>query len=70
MQIALNSIPNDVDLLFGDWLHSFDKDSINLVILGFGAVLCAIWKTRDDACFHFKMIQHPTNIVFLCCSIT
>jgi hypothetical protein len=68
-QIAFNliSIPRDTVDLFGPWINSFCKTEKKLVLFGCGAVLWAIWQTRNDCCFNANLIDDPTNVVFSCC---
>lgn len=52
---ALNIKPMlDAQHLFGQWLNVIDKSTRNLVVIGFAAVIWAIWKTRNRACFDKK----------------
>lgn len=53
--------------MFGDWLCSFSKSNRNLIIVGCGAVLRALWRSRNEICFSDKMVINPYNILFLCC---
>jgi hypothetical protein len=66
IQIAFNlsSTPKDTADLFGPWINSFHKTEKNLVLFGCGAVLWAIWRTRNDGCFNNKLIDDPSNVIF------
>jgi hypothetical protein len=65
--LGLNSIPNSTDDLFGPWINSFNKTEKNLVLFGCGAVIWAIWRSRNDCCFNANLIDDPTNVIFSCC---
>jgi hypothetical protein len=53
--------------LFGDWIMSFNKSVRNLVMVGCGAVLWAIWRTRNNACFNGLLVFDPIEVIFTCC---
>lgn len=54
--------------LFGDWLDAFGAKLKPLVITGVAAMIWAIWKTRNKACFDKKKLPNdPTDIIFLLC---
>jgi hypothetical protein len=38
----------------------------NLVLFGCGAVIWAIWRSRNDCCFGDNLISDPTNVIYLC----
>jgi hypothetical protein len=65
--LDLNSTPNNADDLFGPWINSFNKTEKNLVLFGCGAVIWAIWRSRNDCCFNTTLIADPTNVIFSCC---
>jgi hypothetical protein len=65
--LDLNSSPQTVENLFGPWIDSFDRKERNLVLFGCGAVIWAIWRSRNDCCFSDKLIFDPTNVIYLCC---
>jgi hypothetical protein len=65
--LGLNSIPDNVDDLFGTWINSFNKTEKNLVLFGCGAVIWAIWRCRNNCCFGTNRIDDPTNVIFSCC---
>jgi hypothetical protein len=56
IQIALYlpTTPSDVEHLTGVWLRNFDKGYRKSVVVGCGAVLWAIWKSRNSVCFNKK----------------
>jgi hypothetical protein len=39
----------------------------NLISVGCGAVLWAIWRIRNNICFNKKVINDPSGVIFLCC---
>jgi hypothetical protein len=65
--LDLTSVPYNVENIFGPWINSFSKNERNLVLFGCGAVIWAIWRSRNDCCFSDKLISDPTNVIFLCC---
>lgn len=65
--LNLNSIPSDVENLFGPWMNSFSITEKNLVLFGCGAVIWAIWRSRNNCCFNVTLIDDPTNVIFSCC---
>jgi hypothetical protein len=65
--LGLNSTPSNADDLFGPWINSFSKTEKNLVLLGCGAVIWPIWRSRNDCCFNATLIDDPTNVIFSCC---
>jgi hypothetical protein len=69
IQTALNfnSIPNNVENLFGSWINSFSKTEKSMILFGCGAVIWAIWRSRNDCCFNDSLITDPTNVILLCC---
>lgn len=69
MQIAfkLRSTPTNISHLFEIWIFSFSKGIRNLVMVGCGAILWAIWKSRNRACFDKKMFLDPSEVTYICC---
>ena len=65
--LDLNSSPKNVENLFGPCINSFSRKGRNLVLFGCGAVIWAIWRSRNDCCFSDKFISDPTNVIYLCC---
>lgn len=51
--------------LFGTWLTSFDKNMRNMMMVGAAAVIWAIWKTRNKACFDNILPKDPIEVVYL-----
>jgi hypothetical protein len=64
--LSLNYILSDVENIFGHWINSFSKTEKNLVLFCCGAVIWAIWRSRND-CFNVTLIDDPTNVIFSCC---
>lgn len=64
VQTALNlhCIPRNVDFLFGDGIIGLIKLKENLISVGCGAVLRAIWRIRNDICFNKKVINDPSGL--------
>jgi hypothetical protein len=54
--LNLNSIPSDVENLFGPWMNSFSITEKNLVLFGCGAVIRAIWRSRNNCCFNVTLM--------------
>lgn len=69
IQIALYlpTTPTDVEHLTGVWLRNFDKGYRKSIVVGCGAVLWAIWKSRNSICFNKKLHNDPTDVIFMCC---
>jgi hypothetical protein len=69
VQVAFNlsSTPSTTAHLFCDWIQSFNKSVRNLVLVGCGAVLWAIWRTRNNACFNGKLVFDPIEVIYSCC---
>jgi hypothetical protein len=67
IQIAfkLSSTPKDTTDLFGPWINSFYKTEKKLILFGCGAVIWAIWRTRNDCCFNAKLIDDPCDFLLL-----
>lgn len=38
-----------------------------LILFGCGAVIWAIWRTRNDCCFNARLIDDLSNVIFSCC---
>ena len=60
----LKSIPSSFEMIPG-WLESFRIIDRFLVSTGVAALIWAIWKTRNNACFNGVILQDPTSIVFM-----
>jgi hypothetical protein len=60
----LRSIPKDINDLLGSWMTGFEKEIRSLIVIGSGAVLWTIWKSRNAACFNNKMIMIPLTLYF------
>lgn len=54
--------------LFGSWLSRFNKNMKGLLMVGVAAVIWAIWKTRNKACFEQTLPDDPIETVFLACN--
>jgi hypothetical protein len=69
VQIAfkLRSTPTNISHLFEMWIFSFSKGIRNLVMVGCGAILWAIWKSRNRACLDKKMFLDPSEVTYICC---
>ncbi len=69
MLCALNiTSASDINHLLGSWLSNFDKHSKQLVMVGVAAVLWAIWKLRNKACFDKKIWPNdPIELIYLTC---
>jgi hypothetical protein len=39
----------------------------NLISVGCGVVLWAIWRVRNEMRFNNKMVNDPSDVIFLCC---
>lgn len=39
----------------------------NLIVVGVAAIIWAIWKTRNKACFDKKLPNDPTDVIFSVC---
>lgn len=67
---ALNLKPfSNKTQLLGPWLFGFDKNTKNLMMVGITAVIWAIWKTRNRACFDYVLPKDPTEVIFLVCNL-
>jgi hypothetical protein len=63
----MSSTPKNTADLFGPWINGFHKSKKNLIVFGCGAVIWAIWRTRNDCCFNARLIDDPLNVFFSCC---
>jgi hypothetical protein len=50
------------------WIQKILPQSPSLYAVGLAAVIWAIWRTRNAACFDKKRVKSPTEIVCLICS--
>jgi hypothetical protein len=57
----------DSNQLFSSWISAFGKKLKKLVVTGVAAVLWAIWKSRNKACFENKLPNDPTDVIFSVC---
>ncbi len=57
----------DSQNMFGDWLKKLDKNMKDLVMVGMAAIIWAIWKSRNKACFEKVYPKDPTDVIFLAC---
>lgn len=55
--------------VIGTWLSGYDKNMKNLLMVGISAVVWAIWKTRNRACFDNVLPKTPTEVVYLVCNL-
>lgn len=68
---ALNLKPIlNKEQLFGSWLSNFNKHMKYLVMVGVAAVIWALWRTRNRACFEHVLPYDPIETVFLACNWT
>ena len=61
---CLTSVPSSFDDL-PRWLDTFKIKERFVVSSGVAALIWAIWKTRNDACFNGVFPQDPVNVIFL-----
>ena len=66
--LNLNNIPSNIGDLLGVWLQNFKSDKKELLVLGCGAFLWTLWKTRNAATFDDKFLYDPTEIIVNMCS--
>ncbi len=49
-------IANNIHHLFGGWLCGFNKGDKGLIVVGVAALIWALWKARNAACFFKKTV--------------
>jgi hypothetical protein len=68
IQTVLNLpvIPINAPLCFVTGLKNLTRRK-NLISVGCGVVLWAIWRVRNEMRFNNKMVNDPSDVIFLCC---
>ena len=51
------------------WIGLWLPGGASVHTLGFAAICWAIWKYRNKACFHKKLIKSPAEIVINACAL-
>jgi hypothetical protein len=70
IQVALHLdfIPKNIKELFDIWMKGPKNKITNMFLFGCGAVLWAIWRTRNDWCFGDKTVLDSSNVIFFAAS--
>ncbi len=59
----------DLKHLLSSWIQTCDKITKQLMLVGVAAVILAIWKARNKACFDHILPNSPVDILYNACSL-
>lgn len=66
--LGANTVPSNI-CQFWRWMEINLPGGKHCYTLGLTATCWAIWKTRNKACFEYKLIKHPAEIMYYVCSL-
>jgi hypothetical protein len=56
--------PNNIRHMFGAWVHDMNSSNMQIFLVGTGAILWAIWLSRNDVVFNKVSISSSMQVIF------
>lgn len=66
--MGANTVPSNLNQ-YWNWIKLSIPDGNQFYTFGLAAISWAIWKARNKACFEFKLIKHPAEILCHACAL-